>query len=100
MLDAEKALRILREATVIEGILSDGKEYSVEGEPEDSVTVILVYEKGEDENGATLTVDGESYDVYEQNTLLIKKRSRDEVTLLSVYGKGNYRFSLLAFRTP
>lgn len=93
MLDGRRAVEVAQRCEIYESRLEG--EYNLEitgGE----LTVMLVFERGT--NGVTLTIDGESFFSGEENTLLVKKRSKESVSPLSVIGIGG-RFSLVILRT-
>ncbi len=69
MLDGIRAVEIAQKCEIYESRL-DG-EYNVEIEG-GNLKIMLVFEKGE--GSVTVTLDGDSFDTGEQNTLLIEKR--------------------------
>ncbi len=88
LVNVSRAIEIAESAIIYEGRLGGDISYDI---PEGERSIMLVFEKRE--RPIRLTLGSESFSTMEQNTLRIKKRSK-EITPLSVTGEGG-RFSIV-----
>ena len=91
LVNGRRAVEIVQNAEIYEG-MGEG-EYETRG---GALEIMLVFERGDSE--ATLSLGDEKYTSGKENTLLIKKRSTEEIIPLSVIGAGG-RFSVVVFRS-
>jgi hypothetical protein len=93
LISATNALEALERAEIFEGRGGLERSFTLKKRMGDEVELAFVFEKRENEVGAYLVLDGERFDLGVQNTIVIKKRSREENPILSVYYEGEGRFS-------
>lgn len=92
-LDGRRAVETALSSEIFESRLDGEYNVSVRG---GNLEIMLTFEKSD--GTVSLVVDGESFTAGEQNTLLVKKRSKESVSPLSVIGIGG-RFSLVVRST-
>jgi hypothetical protein len=92
LVDGTKAVKIAKTAEIYESTL-DG-EYNIEVRGK-CLEIMLVAET----DSITLTVGEDVYSTDKENTLLVKKRSTEALTPLSVLGSGGGRFSLVIHKS-
>ncbi len=93
MLNGLRAVEIAKKCEIYESRLEG--EYNIETEGGD-LEIMLTFEKRE--GAVDMILEGNTFNTGEQNTLLVKKRSKETVSPLSVIGTGGGRFSLVVFR--
>ena len=91
--DGRRAVETALSSEIFESRLDGEYNVSVKG---GNLEIMLTFEKGE--GTVSLVVENESFTAGDQNTLLIKKRSKESVSPLSVIGIGG-RFSLVVRST-
>lgn len=92
-LDGRRAVETALSSEIFESRLDGEYNVRVRG---GNLEIMLTFEKGE--GTVSLVVEDESFTAGEQNTLLVKKRSKESVSPLSVIGIGG-RFSLVVRST-
>ena len=92
--DGRRAVETANRCTIYESRLDGEYNVVLDG---GALEIMLTFEKGD--GSVTLVLDGESFSAGDQNTLLVKKRSKESVSPLSVIGTGGGRFSLVVVRS-
>ena len=91
LVDGIKAIKIAESSEIYESTL-DG-EYNVE-----AIGGCLEIMLAAESDSVTLTVGEDVYSTGKENTLLVKRRSNESYTPLSVFGIGGGRFSLVVYK--